>query len=461
MTAILLGGWRQPVEAASIPLDHDSSVPRATFTQDRLLLQNMKLNNEVTFITLPGLYSDNPPCLEMTDSYFWNVIVNQGIGMMGITLMRLHDVESDSYAFPLLSTRDATHPVILIPSRKTQMKVTLLPFCGQEPPEMGLAGLKVPTEEGKWINADEEKQAFYSYEHDWNHFSLTFPENDTHDYRAIMMTIGKVESGISPSGVRKKCVSGSRRTWLFVQLPEGNEDTAIESLPYKDFTVNQKKFSGKTSVSDMGKDGFALFPFFEEETLLQTLQLNDELAFLAVPPSTLSNPDDIYNNLVWLEKSDRPSLPTQMYLWCLDKSLEVPYLSSQDAEHPIMLVPSWRSQMEVRSLNDIDGKVIPMELASLKVPDGKGGWTNANRTERERISYHRRREFFVINFPENKTHDFKCIAMTIQTVKKYSVNGGPPAPISRTWLFIQLPWTDDPAIFNHIPYTDFTVDQLQ
>ena len=129
-------------------------------------------------------------------------------------------------------------------------------------------------------------------------------------------------------------------------------------------------------------------------------------------------------------------------------------------EHPIILVSPFKTQLLVEALNGENKEIIPMELTSLKVSDGEGRWRDATEEERQFYSYRRDGENFAMTFPENKNPDFRCIAMTIRTADGYISPDGQTTPISRTWLFIQLPWTDDPDIFNHIPYIDFTVDQL-
>ena len=457
---LLLIGGIGPV-IAKTPQDR-GHLNDITVNQNRLLLKDIEFNNELPFLLLPGVYSNNSFCIEPKDWFSW-AIVNHGTSSKGATIMRLYDVDTDAYAIPLLSVTDAPHPIILIPAKRTNMTVSLFSKCNEEPREIGLVSLKVPDDDNGWINADSVMQDFYSYEQTKNIISLTFPKNDTDDYRAISMTIAGVESGISPRRELKKWLSNDTRTWLFIQLPEGNDQDIFDSIPYQDFTSRKEPQSFfRTHHEFTDKNGLAFSSCLEAHVMLQNLRLNEEIPFLIFPSTymyTLTS-DEIYNHIAWLEEACKPSLPTEMYASYSESFQDVIYLSSQDAPHPIILIPAMETEMRVRGAEGTDNNNIPMELASLKVPDEKGGWINATERECEFYSYDRDNSWFKLTFPENKTREFRCIAMTIRTVRKYSVNGGLPAPISRTWLFIQLPWTDNPDVVNHIPYTDFTVEQL-
>ena len=66
-----------------------------------------------------------------------------------------------------------------------------------------------------------------------------------------------------------------------------------------------------------------------------------------------------------------------------------------------------------------------------------------------------------MKFPENRTDDFRCVTLKIAyMVEHYNEDGDMeliPTRRTRIWLFIQLPWTDNPAILDHIPHRDFSV----
>ena len=423
-------------------------------TQKRLS-RNLNFNKWPAFVVMPGMDINNPDGIEKSEyTYFWDTL-GSGVRSM-FTLMTIQSCESEEPVLPLVSIRDEEYPIILLSGERTRVIVHRLPTYTQlEAPPSILIGLQILDKRGKWKESGKSKRKFYSYERDGEDFTITFDKNKSNGLRALKMEIGDRDipdrqyTGTMPGPHRLT------RTWIFVQLPDNGDYNIPDTLSLGNPSIfpTQKKFKIRPEL--IGDDGYSYDWVSYPEITMRNLQLNDRLAFLLLPMDECP----IGPHLAPLEISDKQSLETIMILESIGSHF--PYFSSQDMDHPIILISPFKTSMKVVAIPGNREPPLSMELASLKVPDEKGGWINATERECEFYSYDRDNSWFKLTFPENKTREFRCIAMTIRTVRKYSVNDGPPAPISRTWLFIQLPWTDNPAIFNHIPYTDFTVDQLQ
>ena len=126
---------------------------------------------------------------------------------------------------------------------------------------------------------------------------------------------------------------------------------------------------------------------------------------------------------------------------------------------PIILISALQTDIDIRCLpyHFTNYEPSTIKLWSIYVPDGNDRWQPASKKDKDFYSYHYNREWFHLTFPENKTDEFRCLLMTIAINKEDKEPVGEPPRLSRTWLFIQLPWTDNPDIFNHIPYRDFTL----
>lgn len=198
------------------------------------------------------------------------------------------------------------------------------------------------------------------------------------------------------------------------------------------------------------------FPLDPTAVLIRNYQLYDFYPFLRLDHISDKEPDveRIKRAISCLDGIGKPLL-TQMKYGCF--STPPSAYSQKDMDHPIVLIPALTTRMSIRGLPSGESNI---DLLSMTVPDGKGGWKNASKTDREFYSYHRDGDWFRLKFPENKTDDFRCLAMTIAVMQKGTDARGKsvriPTDTTRTWLFIQLPWTDNPEIFDHIPYTDFT-----
>ena len=424
----------------------------------KLMLKNLTLNSgELAFVVMPGYATSFPQDMEnyAADWYFWMRMCGGLYERM--TIMRMQDLESGENGFPMFSNKDLSIPIILVPPQRTGINIQTFyneEFDGRPP--MVLLNLQVRDSKGKWKDAGHSKRKFYSYARDGEDFTIKFDDNRTGKFRAIKMTIADRDIPVEKNTWPFPSPRRHTRTWIFVQLPESDDpDNLLDHLPEAapDIFPGPSKYT--TPPEFIGKDGYPYGWIEDTEITINNLQLNDEFAFLILPLLTSS---EIRSHLAPLERPDKPSLPTMMTLKTLSPPL--PYFSSQDMEHPIILVSPFKTQLLVEALNGENKEIIPMELTSLKVSDGEGRWRDATEEERQFYSYRRDGENFAMTFPENKNPDFRCIAMTIRTADGYISPDGQTTPISRTWLFIQLPWTDDPDIFNHLPYTDFTVDQL-
>lgn len=201
-------------------------------------------------------------------------------------------------------------------------------------------------------------------------------------------------------------------------------------------------------------------PFTNEEILPYNLTLNKSFAFLPLPGINHENPDpfELWKHLnMFLGSGDY--LYTQMIL-TNDYPDTLPLYSTSDLTHPIILIAARDTEMRVRAFPDVEKLTYGLQtiLAELSVPDGEGGWIEVTEADRQFYSYHREDDWFVLTFPENRTNTFRCIAMTIATAINSPSKDNQLIPSSnrRHWLFIQLPWTDDPEVFIHLPYRDYT-----
>ena len=426
------------------------------FPDQKMLLRNLTFNRGHAFVVMPGIDADNPNGLDDTDpSWHFNFRLSEGLNEC-ITVMRMQDLESGAYGFPMFSNRDMSIPFILVPAQATGVEIkTFYRDKNEGPRPMVLLNLQTRNRKGEWKDAGHSKRNFYSYKREGEDFTIRFNENRTGKFRAVKMTIASKYIPVESNNWQLPTSARDTRTWIFIQLPETDDpdyllDHLGEAAP--DIFPETRKYMTPPTLTD--SEGYPYDWVGDPDLIILNLQLNNEFAFLTLPATYGST---IRKHLAPLERPDRPSLTTGMFIGSLYNIL---YCSSQDVEHPIILVPPYKTDMTVGVYVDTDGNIVPMELAALKVPDGNGRWRDATEEERQFYAYRRDGEKFAMTFPENKSPDFRCIAMTIRTADGYNPPDGQQGPISRTWLFIQLPWTVDPDIFNHLPYKDFTVDQL-
>ena len=455
---LLTGGLTLSLANPPVKINHECYQSDASNVGDqKMLLRSLSLNRWPAFAVMPGI--DEKNLHSLNDSYtkgcFWSDF-SSGVQEM-LTMMRMQDLESEEYGFPMVSNRDENNPIILVPSRQTKLMVEVLPKNGDSiPPPTVLLSLQTRNSKGEWKDAGLSKRKFYSYAREGEAFTIKFDKNHTGKFRAVKMTIADRDIPVERNTWPLPGPHRHSRTWIFVQLPESDDpdyllDHLWEAAP--DIFPAPRKHT--TPPEFIGPDGYPYDWVSATDIMIHNLQLNDEFAFIILP---LMSNAEIKHHLEPLQIPNKPSLATMMTLETLDPSFT--YFSSQDMEHPIILVCPFKTKMVVMETDDFPNNIIPMELAALKVPDGNGGWTDASEEERQFYSYRRTGIAFAMTFPENKSPDFRCIAMTIRTADGYNPPDGQQGPISRTWLFIQLPWTDDPDIFNHIPYIDFTVDKL-
>lgn len=207
-----------------------------------------------------------------------------------------------------------------------------------------------------------------------------------------------------------------------------------------------------------------VWPLEAEHIRLLNMALYEYTPFLILPSLNHDDPDvgTVWANIYRLgDAGDGNSLFTQMILKDIYPNPE-PMYSPSNIDPNIILISPRETEMRVRGLVNPDHREpdISTGLVSITVPEDND-WREASESEREFYSYHREGEWHIMKFPENRTDDFRCVTLKIAyMVEHYNEDGDMeliPTRRTRIWLFIQLPWTDNPAILDHIPHRDFSV----
>lgn len=209
-----------------------------------------------------------------------------------------------------------------------------------------------------------------------------------------------------------------------------------------------------------------VLPLDNERILVYNYSLYDKIPFYILPGINRLYPDphEVCKHLSPI--LGEHMLYTQMILSDIYPYPDPqPLYSSMDYDPAIILISPRKTEMRVRGLVNLDYSipVVKTELVSLSIPDSnnKNEWVVADEFEENNFIYHRDGEWHIITFSENKTDEFRCVKLKIVQLLERIDSDGQINLINsqtyRTWLFIQLPWTDNPAIFDFIPYRNHSI----
>lgn len=200
-------------------------------------------------------------------------------------------------------------------------------------------------------------------------------------------------------------------------------------------------------------------PFSPVTVLMYNYPLNNEPVFFTFPSLDPHNPTtaDVIDGMFHYLPVGCPFTVTQM----VPASMQIyqSLYSAHDADYPVILVSAWGGKMKVRCLPSKNSENIKTQLLALRVPKEDGGFRSMTPDETEyfEYAYEEKGDWQTLYFPENHTGDFRVVNMSIKG--EYDFNGTHQELHSRTWFFVQLPWTDDRKVFDRVPL--FTMEDLR
>ena len=205
------------------------------------------------------------------------------------------------------------------------------------------------------------------------------------------------------------------------------------------------------------------YPFGQVTVLMQNYRLNNYQVFFTSTSVDPYNPsiDDLIDCTSGPLSGGLVGCPlifTQMQLPGLEIASSL--YSDSDAEYPVILISARGGEMKVRCLPNEGCENFKTLLYNLSVPNENEGFRPMTPLEKEFFgyTYEEDGDWQVLDFPENRTDDFRVASMSIGG--EYDYKGThQDLGTSRTWFFVQLPWTDDMGIFDRVPL--FTLEDLR
>lgn len=200
-----------------------------------------------------------------------------------------------------------------------------------------------------------------------------------------------------------------------------------------------------------------VWPFIQVTVLLHNYGLNTLRVFFTLPSVNPFNPTvEEVGKYLYDYPVGVPFTWTQMMVPGLERHDAL--YSCYDATHPIILVSAWGGEMKVRCM-PLSAEVtnVKTTLFRLEIPDENGGFRDMTPLEQEFFGYAYEEEgdWQILAFPENHTDDFRVVSMTVDG--EYELDGTwHELYASRSWIFVQLPWTDDIKIFDNVPMYTMT-----